>query len=136
MPEFCDVALPVPLDMVFTYRVAAEAHGHTPQQTLTQQEETLSKESEAAGPVIGGRVLVPFRQQRMTGIVVATVIIFALLIGGADYGLGLIVKQVYTSNNTTTGPSRCLEAPCHGELQVDELAKVLEDSKHQTLAGN
>ena len=47
MPEFCDVALPVPLDMVFTYRVSAEAT-----------------------PVAGGRVLVPFRQQRMTGIVV------------------------------------------------------------------
>jgi primosomal protein N' (replication factor Y) len=47
MPEFCDVALPVPLDMVFTYRVAAEFK-----------------------PVIGGRVLVPFRQQRLTGIVV------------------------------------------------------------------
>src|SRR5580658_1669986 len=47
MPEFCDVALPVPLDMVFTYRVAAEA-----------------------SPVVGGRVLVPLRQQRMTGIVV------------------------------------------------------------------
>jgi len=47
MPEYCDVALPVPLDMVFTYRVAAEAT-----------------------PVVGGRVLVPFRQQRLTGIVV------------------------------------------------------------------
>jgi primosomal protein N' (replication factor Y) len=47
MPEFCDVALPVPLDMVFTYRVAADA-----------------------SPVVGGRVLVPFRQRRMTGIVV------------------------------------------------------------------
>ena len=47
MPEYCDVALPVPLDMVFTYRVAAD----TP-------------------PVVGGRVLVPFRQQRLTGIVV------------------------------------------------------------------
>jgi primosomal protein N' (replication factor Y) len=47
MPEFCDVSLPVPLDMAFTYRVAADA-----------------------APVIGGRVLVPFRQQRMTGIVV------------------------------------------------------------------
>jgi len=47
MPEFCDVAVPVPLDMVFTYRVPAEA-----------------------APVVGGRVLVPFRQQRMTGIVV------------------------------------------------------------------
>jgi primosomal protein N' (replication factor Y) len=47
MPEFCDVAVPVPLDMVFTYRVLSEA-----------------------SPVVGGRVLVPFRQQRMTGIVV------------------------------------------------------------------
>jgi len=47
MPEFCDVAVPVPLDMVFTYRVPADAV-----------------------PVVGGRVLVPFRQQRMTGIVV------------------------------------------------------------------
>jgi primosomal protein N' (replication factor Y) len=47
MPEFCDVAVPVPLDMVFTYRVPADAT-----------------------PIVGGRVLVPFRQQRMTGIVV------------------------------------------------------------------
>ena len=47
MAEFCDVALPVPLDMAFTYRVSAEA-----------------------APVVGGRVLVPFRQRRMTGIVV------------------------------------------------------------------
>jgi primosomal protein N' (replication factor Y) len=47
MPEFCDVALPVPLDMVFTYRVPAET-----------------------APVVGGRVLVPFRQLRLTGIVV------------------------------------------------------------------
>ena len=47
MPEFCDVALPVPLDMVFTYRVPADA-----------------------APIVGGRVLVPFRQQRMTGIVI------------------------------------------------------------------
>jgi primosomal protein N' (replication factor Y) len=47
MPEFCDVALPVPLDMVFTYRLPADAV-----------------------PIVGGRVLVPFRQQRMTGIVV------------------------------------------------------------------
>jgi primosomal protein N' (replication factor Y) (superfamily II helicase) len=47
MSEFCDVALPVPLDMVFTYRVPAEAT-----------------------PVVGGRVLVPFRQQRLTGVVV------------------------------------------------------------------
>jgi primosomal protein N' (replication factor Y) len=47
MPEFCDVALPVPLDMAFTYRVGVDAT-----------------------PVVGGRVLVPFRQQRLTGIVV------------------------------------------------------------------
>ncbi len=47
MAAFCDVALPVPLDAVFTYRV-----------------------NEAA-PVVGGRVLVPFRNQRLTGIVVA-----------------------------------------------------------------
>ena len=47
MPEFCDVALPVPLDMVFTYRTREDAM-----------------------PVVGGRVLVPFRQQRMSGIVV------------------------------------------------------------------
>jgi primosomal protein N' (replication factor Y) len=47
MPEYCDVAVPVPLDMVFTYRVPSEA-----------------------APVVGGRVLVPFRQQRLTGVVV------------------------------------------------------------------
>ena len=46
MPEFCDVALAVPLDLVFTYRVP----------------ETME-------PLVGGRVLVPFRQQRMSGIV-------------------------------------------------------------------
>jgi primosomal protein N' (replication factor Y) len=47
MSEFCDVAVPVPLDMAFTYRIPPEFT-----------------------PVVGGRVLVPFRQQRMTGIVV------------------------------------------------------------------
>jgi len=47
MPEFCDVAVSVPLDMAFTY--------HVP---------------DGSAPVIGGRVLVPFRQQRMMGIVV------------------------------------------------------------------
>ena len=48
MPEFCDVALPVPLDTAFTYAIA-----------------------DGTQPVIGGRVLVPFRQQRLSGIVVA-----------------------------------------------------------------
>jgi primosomal protein N' (replication factor Y) (superfamily II helicase) len=47
MPEFCDVALPVPLDMAFTYHVL-----------------------DGLAPVVGGRVLVPFRQQRMSGVVV------------------------------------------------------------------
>jgi len=47
MPEFCDVVVPVPLDMAFTYRLP-----------------------DGAAPVIGGRVLVPFRQQRLMGIVV------------------------------------------------------------------
>jgi len=46
MPEFCDVAVPVPLDIVFTYRIP-----------------------DGMQPVVGGRVLVPFRQQRMPGIV-------------------------------------------------------------------
>ena len=46
MPEFCDVALPVPLDSAFTYRIP-----------------------DGMIPVVGGRVLVPFRQQRMSGVV-------------------------------------------------------------------
>ena len=70
MPQFCDVALPVPLDMVFTYRVAAETHLQATQQTLTRHDGTPSGDPEATMPVVGGRVLVPFRQQRMTGIVV------------------------------------------------------------------
>jgi len=48
MPEFCDVALPVPLDLAFTYRIPSGMQ-----------------------PVTGGRVLVPFRQQRMSGVVTA-----------------------------------------------------------------
>jgi len=46
MPEFCDIALPVPLDAVFTYSIP-----------------------DGMQPVVGGRVLVPFRQQRMSGVV-------------------------------------------------------------------
>ena len=46
--NFCDVALPVPLDTVFTYRIP-----------------------DGMQPVVGGRVLVPFRQQRMSGVVTA-----------------------------------------------------------------
>ena len=47
MPQFCDVALPVPLDMAFTYQLAG------------------------ATPVVGGRVLVPFRSERLAGVVTA-----------------------------------------------------------------
>jgi len=47
MPLFADVALAVPLDLVFTYAIPPGME-----------------------PVVGGRVLVPFRQQRMSGIVV------------------------------------------------------------------
>ncbi len=47
MLEFCDVALPVPLDRVFTYAIPAEM----------------------AAPSVGCRVLVPFRSEKMSGIV-------------------------------------------------------------------
>jgi primosomal protein N' (replication factor Y) len=46
MPQFCDVALPVPLDRVFTYSL-----GDT-------------------NPPVGARVLVPFRNEKLAGIVV------------------------------------------------------------------
>ena len=46
MPEFCDVAVPVPLYMVLTYRVP-----------------------EGAVPASGSRVIVPFRRQRLAGVI-------------------------------------------------------------------
>ncbi len=46
MPLFCDVALPVPLDQLFTYGV------------------------NGVEPVVGARVLVPFAGQRLMGVVV------------------------------------------------------------------
>ena len=46
MPQFCDVALPVPLDRLFTYAVGERV------------------------PVPGARVLVPFSGQRLMGVVV------------------------------------------------------------------
>ncbi len=46
MPAFCDVAVPVPLDRVFTYVLGQEA------------------------PVVGARVLVPFRNEKLAGVVV------------------------------------------------------------------
>src|SRR5437868_13210238 len=57
MAEFCDVALPVPVDTTFTYRVAAECAPAEP--------------GNGTEPVIGGRVIVPFREQRLSGVVVA-----------------------------------------------------------------
>jgi primosomal protein N' (replication factor Y) (superfamily II helicase) len=47
MAAYCDVALPVPLETLFTY-------------SNSDQE-----------PVVGGRVLVPFRNERMVGVVLA-----------------------------------------------------------------
>src|ERR1700722_7838450 len=46
MPEFCDVAVPVPLHMVLTYRLP-----------------------EGPSPSSGSRVIVPFRRQRLAGVV-------------------------------------------------------------------
>lgn len=46
MTEFCEVALPVPLDATFTYRIP-----------------------EGMLPASGGRVLVPFREKRLLGVV-------------------------------------------------------------------
>jgi len=48
MPSFCDVALPVPLDQAFTYRIA-----------------------DGQFPIVGGRVLVPFGPRKMVGVVTA-----------------------------------------------------------------
>src|ERR1700745_38137 len=45
--QFCDVALPVPLDTAFSYQVP-----------------------DGMEPAVGGRVLVPFPQRRMSGICV------------------------------------------------------------------
>ncbi len=45
MPAFCDVAVPVPLDRLFTYSVGESV------------------------PIIGARVLVPFRNEKLAGVV-------------------------------------------------------------------
>jgi primosomal protein N' (replication factor Y) len=46
MSIFCDVVLPVPLDRAFTYKLKAEDD-----------------------PPVGGRVVVPFRQEKLIGVV-------------------------------------------------------------------
>src|SRR5882757_7769529 len=50
MPLYCDVALPVPLDQLFTYSVNGATSG--------------------SEPVVGARVLVPFSGQKLMGVVV------------------------------------------------------------------
>ncbi len=47
MLQFCDVAVPVPLDATFTYRIPEDS----------------------PEPCVGGRVIVPFREKRLCGIV-------------------------------------------------------------------
>ena len=47
MPAYCDVAVPVPLDATFTYSIPENF----------------------AEPCVGGRVIVPFREKRLSGIV-------------------------------------------------------------------
>ena len=38
---------------------------------------------------------------RMTGVVVTTVILMAVIVSAADYGLGFVVKQLYSQGGTT-----------------------------------
>jgi hypothetical protein len=45
----------------------------------------------------------------MTGVVVVTVVLFSLLIGGADYALGYAVKPIYlqnANNSTASSPAQ------------------------------
>jgi primosomal protein N' (replication factor Y) len=52
MAIFCDVVLPVPLDRAFTYKLKGGVDG-----------------SPALDPPIGGRVVVPFRKEKLIGVV-------------------------------------------------------------------
>ncbi|MGD0833779.1 MAG: preprotein translocase subunit SecE [Candidatus Dormibacteria bacterium] len=49
------------------------------------------------------KVIWPTRDElwRMTGVVVATVVLFGLLIGGTDFGLSLVVKPLYPPTTST-----------------------------------
>jgi preprotein translocase SecE subunit len=41
---------------------------------------------------------------RMTGVVITTVILMAVIVSAADYGLGLVVKQLYSNaSSSSTG---------------------------------
>ncbi|MBJ7610623.1 MAG: preprotein translocase subunit SecE [Candidatus Dormibacteraeota bacterium] len=48
---------------------------------------------------------------RMTGVVITTVILMAVIISAADYGLGLVVKQLYSSGGTSTAGSQVSAKP-------------------------
>lgn len=51
---------------------------------------------------------------RMTGVVVTTVILMAVIVSAADYGLGLVVKQLYSASGTSAAsatPSGSKVAP-------------------------
>jgi preprotein translocase SecE subunit len=42
---------------------------------------------------------------RMTGVVVTTVVLMAIIVSAADWGLGLVVKQLYSTSSTTAAGS-------------------------------
>jgi preprotein translocase SecE subunit len=48
---------------------------------------------------------------RMTGVVVTTVILMAVIVSAADWGLGFVVKQLYTSSSPTTTGSQVSAQP-------------------------
>ena len=47
---------------------------------------------------------------RMTGVVITTVVLMAVIISVADYGLGYVVKQLY-STSSTSAPSQVSAQP-------------------------
>ncbi len=48
---------------------------------------------------------------RMTGVVVTTVVLMAIIISVADYGLGLVVKQLYSAGSSSTAGSQVSAQP-------------------------
>ena len=72
MPSFCDVAVPVPLDPLFTYRLPDGLHLEP-----------------------GSRVLVPFRRQRMVGIVTSV----------HDRAPGIATKDILQSLDPNDAPA-------------------------------
>jgi len=58
------------------------------------------------------KVVWPTRDElwRMTGVVVVTVILFSVLVGGADWGLGYAVKPIYNAAATSTSTTPTVPA--------------------------